>query len=87
MKIEDLPYYINHEIEYDDGEVRTHKFFLNLNRDIRGQWSCGYVAYAEDDHSELAIPQLVTNSSATIQEAATRMAAKIARFKNTCSNI
>lgn len=81
MTIEDLPYYIDHEIEYDDGQILEHKFFLSINRDSYGKWSCGYVAFASEEHEEFAIPQLVTNSSDTLDEIAIRMSAKINRFR------
>jgi hypothetical protein len=80
MGIQDLPSYIYHDIEMDDGTIKEYCFFLSINRDAYGKWSCGYVSFADDEHDEFAIPQLVTNNSDTITEAAVRMAAKIKRF-------
>lgn len=84
MSIEDLPHFINHDIEYDNGAVITWKFFLSINRDSEGRWACGYVHYASDeieDDSEMAIPQLFFNSAESLDEVAVRMSAKLERFK------
>lgn len=88
MSIEDLPHFIEHEIEYENGEVLTWKFFLSINRDSEGKWSCGYVHYASDEltpdgepDTEMAIPQLFFNSADNLDEIAIRMKAKIERYR------
>lgn len=80
MNIEDLPHYIDHTIVYEDETEQTYKFFLTINRDAFGQWSCGYVRFSTEEESEMVIPELVTNSSKNLAEAATRMKAKLERF-------
>lgn len=80
MTIEELPPYLYHDIVFDSGIVATFRFYLTINRDITGRWSVGYVKYADDDYDEYAIPQLVTNSSDTLTEAAARMSAKLFRY-------
>lgn len=82
MSIEDLPPYFNRNVELDDGSVRNYRFFLNINRDLTGKWSCGYVKFGDEDTGEMVIPNLFTNSSDTIEEVAVRMAAKVKRFNN-----
>lgn len=87
MTIEDLPHFIEHEIEYDNGTVITWKFFFQINRDAYGKWSVGYVHYAGDElingepDVEMAIPQLFFNSADTLQEIAIRMSAKLGRYE------
>lgn len=78
MNIQSLPAYVYHEFEFDDG-VERKKCFLSLNRDINGNWSCGYVTW-DEEWGELAIPQLVTNNSKDITEVAVRMEAKVQRY-------
>ena len=80
MSIEELPKYINHDIEFDDGTIKTFRFFLSVSRDLYGKWSCGYVKFADDENDEMAIPELVTNSSDNLTEVAVRMEAKLQRF-------
>jgi hypothetical protein len=84
MNIDTLPHYIEDDIEYEDGTIRTWKFFLSINRDFEGRWSCGYVHYASDeveDDTEMVIPQLFFNSADSLEEIAVRMDAKVKRFK------
>ena len=88
--LEDLPHFIEEEIEYDNGEVIKWKFFLSINRDLYGKWSVGYVHYpgsSEEDElpggepdTEMVIPQLFFNSADNLQEVAMRMKAKVERW-------
>lgn len=88
MTIYDLPHFIEHEIEYENGDVLTWTFFLNISRDLYGKWSVGYVHYASDEidpdgdpDMQMAIPQLVFNSADNLTEAAMRMQKKLERYK------
>lgn len=84
MTIEELPHFIKHEIEYEDGSVVTWKFFLQVSRDAYGKWSIGYVHYASDeveDDTDMVIPQLYFNGADTLKEVAIRMNAKLGRFE------
>lgn len=84
--MEDLPHFIEHDIEYEDGTVITWKFFLSVNRDSYGKWSVGHVHYPGDEligdepDREMVIPQLFFNSADNLKEIAVRMRAKIDRF-------
>lgn len=78
---QDLPSYIDYEIEYEDGAVVAERFFFSINRDLDGYWSAGYVHFATEEDGEMAIPELVTNSSETLKEAEARMVAKYNRFR------
>lgn len=83
MSIEELPAYINHDVEYENGEVLTWKFFLSVNRDAYGKWSVGYVHFKSDeveDDAEMVIPELFFNSADTLSEVAFRMKRKLERF-------
>lgn len=86
ITLEDLPHFVENEVEYDDGTVLTRKFFLNINRDLYGKWSVGYVHYPSDElvggepDTEMVIPQLFFNSADNLQEIAVRMKYKIHRF-------
>lgn len=83
MSIEELPHFINHDIEYEDGEVVTYKFFLSVNRDSYGKWSVGYVHFRDtevEDDSEMVIPELFFNSADNLSEIAFRMKRKLERY-------
>lgn len=52
------------------------KHFLTVNRDVYGQWSIGYVEYADGTILE----PLGLNNSTNLNEAAHRMAAALQRY-------
>lgn len=70
MNIEELPSYVT-----DAGT----RYFLTINRDIYGQWSAAYLAYNEDIPAEAPFPPM--NGCASLDELATRMEAKLKRYK------
>jgi hypothetical protein len=67
--IEQLP----HSIECDDCDL---KHFLTINRDIYGQWSAAYIAYADDGERVL----LHVNNCETLKEVAIRLESRLKRF-------
>lgn len=87
MTIEDLPHFIEHEIEYAEGTVIKWNFFLNINRQSDGKWAVGYVHYPSDEliegepDTEMVIPQLFFNSADNLNEIAIRMTAKLERYE------
>lgn len=88
MTVSDLPHFIKHEIEYENGDFIEWTFFLNISRDLHGKWSVGYVHYPDLDYldpdgepdREMVIPQLFFNSADSLNEIAMRMSKKIERF-------
>jgi hypothetical protein len=70
LNIEELPSYVT------DGDTR---YFLTINRDVYGQWSAAYLAYDEDAPAEA--PFAPMNGCATLAELATRMEAKLNRYR------
>lgn len=79
--MEDLPYFVE-SILYDDEEdiEEERKWFLTLNRTLDGEWSCGYITW-DDEGREMAIPQLVTNHSTSLDEVGIRMKAKLNNWR------
>lgn len=84
MSIENLPPFIEHDIEYEDGSVITWKFFFSINRQVDGKWAVGYVHYRSDEvegDTEMVIPQLFFINADNLSEIGVRMKAKLERFQ------
>lgn len=68
--VESLPPYL-----YSDCCAERH--YLSINRDVHGNWSAGYVEYEQGT----AVGGLYINNAVTLSEVATRLEAKLERWK------